>query len=286
MAEPTVAQLEPAAPESPAQPGNLEPGDKPWYSEEALGLSSETQDSSFVKRQPDLETALKSLDHQGRTLSGKLTSIPTDESSEDDWSTFHNQLGRPEKMEDYDSAIMVKGEDGKEVAQEWNKAQQEVIDRLKKLSYNTGLSNRMFKTMFAAVLAEEQETYESNNSPESAEKVLKESWGKDYAENSAKAMQGWKSLPEPIQQTLMALPLAARHQVSSHIAGLSQEAPIDSGSVATTQRSLEAVNIEINSMLAGTHEYYGDAMRNRVNPKHKEADGAYLKLIEERGRIL
>lgn len=291
MPDPIITNLEPTSTETSTvtdpQPGNLEPGDHQWYTNEAFGIPPELQQSPFITRQPDLQTALKSLDHQGRTLSNKLTTKPTDESTPEEWNKFYNELGRPEKKEDYDATIMVSGEDGEPVKMEWNEAQKQVVDRLSALAHNSGLSQRQFNSIFKEVLKEEQEFYALHNSPESAEKTLKELWGKGYAENISKAASGWNSLPKALQQSLMPLPLATRHEVSAYIAGLSQETTITTGVGAPTgPRTLEAINQEIYDLQSGKHKDYGNALDDRTNlTRHKSANTHFKKLIEERGRL-
>lgn len=293
MAEPaegTPAVLtpsaEPAAAPATATLTNLEPGATNWYASDSLALPQEIQDSPFVQRQPDLTTALKSLDHQGRTLSGKLTDKPTDDAPKESWDKFYGELGRPEKEEGYAAKFTKVGEDGKPVEIEPDEGQQKVVDRMKQLAYNSGLTQRQFDSVFEQIINEETELHEASNSPEVAAKELKEVWGRNYTENIAQAEQGWKSLPKPIQESLMGLPLAARSQIGAHVASLSRESVMTAGvGTPTGPRSLEAVNAEINDLQSGNHKDYEGALDDRIHPKHKSANAHFKKLIEERGRI-
>jgi len=288
MPDQEIAVLEPNPPETEPTPSSLEPGDKHWYQNEAFGIPEEIQKSPFIQRQPDLPTALKSLDHQGRTLSNKLTAKPTDESSPEERGKFYNEMGRPEKMEDYKVSIMVKGEDDKPVAIEFDETQQKVVDRLKKLAHNSGLSNKMFNTVLEEIIEEEQESYTQRNSPESATATLKEMWGKDYAKNSANAVQGWKSIPEPIQKSLMMLPLADRHQISAHIASLSQEPVIQSGAAITqgaTTDTIESITSELRTLQAGNHKEFENAYNNNLDPNHGKAIGRFFELSDKKGKL-
>lgn len=252
-------------------PAPVAPSDLPEW---AKGIEAELMGDPVMKNVRDIPSLVKGYVHAQRMVGRDKAIIPNERSKPEEWKSYFNKIGLPEKIEDYKVDI-------KE-----SLFTPEQLDKIKAAAYENNVLPNQFQKMMELFNQEQNAIIDNQNKTvtetlKEASDSLKKEWGEGYQKNINNAASVVKHFGgKEMMDYLDASGLGNDVKLIKFLAGvgskLNKEDTFHSDTVERFSLTKDEASAKLNAMRADMN----NPMFNRNDPRHNDALKEMLRYQE------
>jgi hypothetical protein len=238
------------------------------------GIELDLMNDPVMKNVRDIPSLVKGYVHAQRMVGRDKVVVPTDKSSAEEWKSFYNRVGLPEKLDSYNVDI-----------KETNFSKEQ-LDKLKSVAFENNILPNQFQKMVEMFHVEQDHINKATSSVAEAEMIesveaLKKEWGDGFAKNISHARSvvshfGGEETLKYLEESGLANNVNLVKFLSKVGASLNKEDTFNSDVTTRFGMTKDEASAEINRMYADPKH----PMFDKSHASHNDALKKFLSMQE------